>query len=563
MQPATENPVPWVDEYFRILGGLFDRNAGGFPFSPMAADIRDAWSRAVNCWQSAPDRQAAILARWRLALSRFSNRTAAPQQQPLYAIDGLHQLHRELRVCLRALADDAPGLAHADRRLLRFNVRHLLHALAPENWPVSNPEVLKAAMASNGASLLQGLKNFYQDAADSFSGLDVKTADARDFILGETLATTPGEVVFENELFQLIQYYPFTREVLPDPLLIVPPCINKYYVLDLTPGDSFVQWAVRQGHTVFMMSWVNPGAAHADLGLADYLQRGCVTAMDAVERIASSGRMHLAGYCIGGLLAACTAAYCAAGGDRRIGSLTLFNTMLDHEEPGDIGVFLSDRMLQALEEHLESRGVLDGRLMRQVFTMLREERMFWPYVVNNYYLGSAPAPNPVLYWNRDATNLPRRMLLELVRDMYRHNVLRNGDRYMLAGRRLDLAAIDAPVYALACRNDHIIPWRSAFASARLLQSMVSFVLVDSGHVMGVVHPPNKRSSGYWHAGEVADGAGADDWLARAAQHQGSWWPHWHAWMAERQGGCIAARFPGASDSKIIERAPGRYVKNYN
>ncbi|MBF8270083.1 MAG: poly(3-hydroxyalkanoate) synthetase, partial [Gammaproteobacteria bacterium] len=327
------------------------------------------------------------------------------------------------------------------------------------------------------------------------------------------------------------------------------------------PADSFVQWAVRQGHTVFMMSWVNPDTSHADLGLADYLVRGAIEAVTAVAGLSASPRLNVAGYCIGGFLAACTAAYLAAGNRDNIATLTLFNTMLDYSEPGDIGVFLSDRMLTSLEEHLQTQGTLDGRIMRQAFTMLREDRMFWPYVVNNYLLGKAPAPNPVLYWNRDATNLPRRMLSEFLRDMYRNNALCNSDNYTLAGRTISLDQVAVPVYALACRNDHIIPWRSAYNSTLLLAGDVRFVLSDSGHVMGVVNPPNKRQSGYWYAGVARDATDANTWLAGAVRQEGSWWPHWHAWLAGRQSGSVAARFPGADGNRIIERAPGRYVKN--
>ena len=560
MNLPPNEPNAWLDQYLRLLARLFERQPGDFPLDALTADLRDAWRRAFTCWQAAPDRYAAVQEQWQSALLQFHHSVAANHTQPLTALADLQHLHRELGSCLRTMVRGAPGLSDSDQRLLGFGVRHLLNALAPEHWPLANQEVLMTAIATNGASFTQGLRNFSLDVADSVAGLDVKTAARDDFVLGETLAATAGEVVFENDLFQLLQYYPCTQEVLPVPLLIVPPWINKYYVLDLNPADSFVQWAVRQGHTVFIMSWVNPDASHADLGLADYLVRGCLEAATVVARLSGSRRLNVAGYCIGGFLAACAAAYLAAGNQHNIASLTLVNAMLDYSEPGDIGVFLSERMLTALEDHLQAQGILDGRIMRQAFTMLREDKVFWPYVVNNYWLGKSPEPNPVLFWNRDATNLPRRMLTEFLRDMYRHNAFRNSDNYFLAGRAIDLNRITVPVYALACRNDHIIPWRSAFNSTLMLAGEVTFVLSDAGHVMGVVNPPNKKLSGYWNAAAGIGATDADTWLAKAARHEGSWWPHWQTWIAGRQSGQVAARFPGADGNRIIERAPGRYVK---
>jgi len=556
MNIPLDDQNAWLHQYTRI----FDAGAGGFLFNALRADLQDAWMRAINGWQTAPERYTAIQAQWQAALSEFQTSVAARQAQPWTAIADLQALHKQLGKCLRIMINEAPGLSATDRRLLIFGVRHLLHALTPEHWPQLNQEVLRTAAISNGASYAQGLQNFYQDLANSVIGIEVKTADKDDFVIGESLAVTPGEVVFENRLFQLIQYYPGTQEVSNIPLLIVPPWINKYYVLDLTPTDSFVQWAIRQGHTVFMMSWVNPDTSHCDVGLDDYLVHGCLAAATAVEEITGESQVNVAGYCIGGFLATCAAAYQAVGERNNIASLTLLTTMLDYSESGDIGVFLSERILAALTEHLRTEGVLDGRFLRQAFAMLREDRMFWPYVVNNYLLGKPPEPNPVLFWNRDATNLPRRMLSEFLRDMYRGNALCNKHGYELAGRVIDLDQIAVPVYALACRNDHIIPWRSAYQSVSMLTGDVSFVLAESGHVMGVVNPPNKRQSGYWSTEGEQDRTDADAWLASAGHHAGSWWPHWQNWIARRQTGRIPARFPGTNGNPTIERAPGRYVK---
>jgi len=550
----------WLRDHSRMLAVLFERNLGDFLLNALAADLQQAWLRALDKWKQAPGRYDAIQKQWHTALTGFNESLSANQNNPLAAIENLKALHSELEQSLSAMVEETPALDNDDKRLLRFGTRHLVNAVAPQHWPPVNQDVLKTAVASNGMSFVNGLQNFYKDLTNSVIGLEVKTANNDDFIVGETLAVTPGEVVFENELFQLIQYYPCSQQVLPEPLLIVPPWINKFYVLDLNPADSLVQWLVRQGHTLFMISWVNPDASKGDLSLEDYLVHGCIRAVTEVRKITSSEQINLAGYCIGGMLAACGAAFLARDPNQTISSLTLFNSMLDYSEPGELGVFLSKRMMKALADHFENREILDGRIMRQAFTMLREDRMFWPYIVNNYLLGKTPEPNPVLYWNQDATNLPRRMLMEFLADMYGSNALLDKDDYSLGGRKIELGLINIPVYILACRNDHIIPWHSAYNSILPLPGDVCFVLADSGHVMGVINPPTKQQSGYWYSDGTDNGVDADSWLQAAEYRKGSWWPHWHEWLATRQPEQVAARFPGAAGSGIIEPAPGRYVK---
>ena len=550
----------WLDQYSRMLAVLFERNLGDFLLSALLADIQEAWLRALEKWRQSPDRYDAIQQRWLAALTRFNESLPMNQKNPAAAIHDLKLLHTELERCFKAMVEETPGLERDDKRLLSFGVRHLVNALAPEYWPVTNQDVLNAAVVSNGMSYFNGLQNFFDDMSNSVVGLDVKTANAEDFVIGESLAVTPGEVVFENDLLQLIQYYPCSRQVLQDPLLIVPPWINKFYVLDLNPTDSFVQWALRQGHTVFMISWANPDAGNGELSLEDYLVRGCVQAINEVRNITGTQHLNLAGYCIGGMLATCAVAYLTGDTTNPISSLTLLNTMLDYSEPGEVGVFLSERMLAALEQHLATNDILDGRIMRQAFTMLREDRMFWPYIVNNYLLGKAPEPNAVLYWNQDATNLPRRMLLEFLGDMYRDNALVGGEDYSIAGRSMNLEQIDIPVYALACHTDHIIPWRSAYHSIQQFSGDVRFVMSDSGHVMGVVNPPNKRQSGYWYAKGENNNLDPESWLQVAEYHAGSWWPHWHEWLSGLNSNFVDARLPGGTGVPIIEPAPGRYVK---
>ena len=544
--------------YQSVLGMLFERNFGDFLIGSFAADVQDAWSRAAERWMQSPERYQTIQEQWQQALDRYNAATKS-ESNPQSAMRNLRKLHSELRNFMTMVVDGTPNLSGDDRRILRFCARQLVNSMSPDFWPLANEEVIKTFFNTGGASFIQGLNAFQQDVKDSVVGLDIKSAGKDDFKVGETLAITPGEVVYQNRLFQLIQYYPFSQEVYSTPLLIVPPWINKFYVLDLNPTDSFIQWAVRQGYTVFIISWVNPEFEHRDLTLADYLVEGCITAVDTVREITGEDQISVAGYCIGGLLAACTAAYLAAKNITSIKTLSLLNTMLDHSEPGDIGVFLSSRMLTALENRMKENGVLDGRILRQMFTMLREDRMFWPYVVNNYFLGKPPKPDPVLFWNQDATNIPLPMLIEIIKYMYHENILVNSGDYMISGVNIRLDSINAAAFILACKRDHIVPWKSAYNSVHHLGGENNFVLCDAGHVMGVVNPPNRHRNGFWQTPGTDYPDNPEHWLDNANWNKGSWWEVWHKWNTRQLSGSVRARFPGGDGGKIIERAPGRYV----
>ena len=559
MIPPFPDNDQWLSMYQRMLDLLLEQKSADFLASAFMVDMREAWTRAVTGWSQSPQRYAGIRQEWEQALGRFNDNSGQHGNNPQRAVRDLRELHGSLGHCLRAMVQETPDISVEDRRILLFGVRHIVNAMSPDYWPASNEEVIRTFFDTCGASMMQGFNTFQEDIHNSVIGLDVKSAGRDDYRVGETLAITPGEVVYQNRLFQLIQYYPFSQEVYATPLLIVPPWINKFYVLDLTPTDSFVQWAVKRGYTVFMISWNNPGLDEEPLGLADYLVEGCITAINKARELSTDGQVNLAGYCIGGLLAACAAAYLAGKGNNTLLTLTLINTMLDHEEPGDIGVFLSERMLSALEHRGEEQGILDGRILRQTFTMLREDRMFWPYVVNNYFLGRPPKPNPVFYWNQDATNIPLPMLIEIIRELYHGNNLVQDGGYSLAGRELELERVDCPVFILACRNDHIVPWKSAYRSTALFGGKTRFTLSDAGHVMGVINPPSRQRGGYWEQSSNDFPEDAAQWLAHAGYHNGAWWDHWYQWNAEHQGGRVRARFPGQSGVHIIEPAPGSYV----
>ena len=557
LAPFPDNEQ-WLLMYQRMLELLFERNSADFLVSSFALDMQEAWGRAAARWRQSPERYQGIQEEWQQALDQY-NVSVVPDSYPQQAITNLKKLHSRLGHCLRRMVDETPDISGDDRRILLFGVRHLINAMSPEYWPVANEEVIKTFFNTCGASLMQGFNTFREDVRDSVIGLDVKSAGKDDFKVGETLAITPGEVVYQNRLFQLIQYYPFSQEVYATPLLIVPPWINKFYVLDLTPTDSFVQWAVRRGYTVFIISWINPGIEHLQLNLSDYLVEGCITAIDKVRELTGEDQLNLAGYCIGGLLAACATAYLTGTGNQSIRTLTLLNTMLDHAEPGDVGVFLSARMLAALENRMKEQGVLDGRILRQMFTMLREDRMFWPYVVNNYFLGRPPKPDPVLYWNQDATNIPLPMLIEIIKDIYHKNSLMKDADYRLAGEKVRLDSINIPSFILACKRDHIVPWKSAYRSVFRFSGATSFILSDAGHVMGVVNPPHKNRSGFWDQTGLDFPEDPDHWLEGAMWNKGSWWETWHRWNSGAQQGFVRARFPGQNAGKVIERAPGSYV----
>ncbi|MCU0838968.1 MAG: alpha/beta fold hydrolase, partial [Rhodospirillales bacterium] len=372
------------------------------------------------------------------------------------------------------------------------------------------------------------------------------------------LATTPGKVVYQNPLAQLIQYAPTTDTVLRRPLLIVPPWINKFYVLDLQPKNSFIRWAVAQGHTVFVLSWVNPDATQSERTFEDYMVEGPLAALDAIADITSERQVNGVGYCIGGTLLATTLAHLAAKAEERFASATFFTTMVDFTDPGELGVFIDDEQLSVLEQHIDKKGYLDGAHMAQVFNLLRENDLIWSAFINNYLLAKDPPPFDLLYWNSDSTRMPAMMHKFYLREMYLHNRLAQPDAITLAGTPIDLRRITTPAYILATREDHIAPWRSTFAATQLYSGPVKFVLAESGHIAGVINPPTLNKYGYWlHPRKTKT---PEAWLAGATRQQGSWWPDWHAWVATHGGGPVPARDPATGPLPVIEDAPGAYVK---
>jgi polyhydroxyalkanoate synthase subunit PhaC len=457
------------------------------------------------------------------------------------------------------LTRNTEGVDEKTRKKALFYLNQMLAAVSPSNFPLTNPEVLRTTLATNAENLVRGMTQFVTDLEQSKDLLRISQTDLSAFQVGQNLAVTPGKVVFQNDLIQLIHYAPSTDEVYERPLLVVPPWINKYYILDLVAEKSFVKWAVEQGFTVFLISWVNPDAALAQKTFEDYMNEGILAAVDAVIRQTGSSKINALGYCVGGTLLASTLAYMAAKGDKRVKSASFLAAQVDFSEAGDLLVFIDDSQLKALEEMMAEHGYLDGSRMAAVFNMLRPRDLIWPYVINNYLLGKKPFPFDLLFWNADSTRLPAANHAFYLREFYHLNRLSKGEM-QLGGVRLDLSKVKIPIYELFTKEDHIAPAASVYRGSRLFGGPVRHVMAGSGHIAGVVNPPAKKKYQYWSEGKKGSLA---EWTATAKETPGSWWPDWAAWLAEYSGSKVPARDPAAGPLRVIEDAPGRYVKSGN
>ena len=453
--------------------------------------------------------------------------------------------------------DKTEGLDERTRQKAEFYFRQISSAMSPSNMPMLNPEVVRETCATNGRNLVQGMSQLVHDMETSGDLLKISQTDISAFEVGKNLAMTPGKVVFQNDVLQLIQYSPTTEKVHEVPLLIVPPWINKYYILDLTPAKSFVKYAVDQGFTVFLVSWVNPDKSLSHKTFEDYMTEGVLTATDAVKREADVKQINILGYCVGGTLTGTALSYLAARGETPIKSATFLTTQVDFTKAGDLLLFTGDAQLTALEEMMAERGYLDGSRMANVFNMMRPRDLIWPYIVNNYMLGKKPFPFDLLFWNQDSTRMAAANHNFYLREFYLENKLARGQLSM-GGTKLNLKNIKMPVYELATREDHIAPAQSVFIGAQQFGGPVEFVLAGSGHIAGVVNPPDKVKYQYWTNHKAAADT-LDDWMKFAKEHPGSWWPHWAAWLAKQSGPRIEPREPGAIGG-VIEEAPGSYVR---
>lgn len=509
----------------------------------------------ARLWASVLGRKAGGEAEQIIAFPPGDRRFKGPEWAASPVHDYMRQAYLINARFLTEVADSLPIPDHLLRERVRFLTRQYVDALAPSNFAASNPEVVQRAVETNGESLTQGLLNLIGDVEKG----SISMTDESAFEVGRNLAVTPGSVIFENEIMQLIQYAPTTDKVHKRPLLMVPPCINKYYILDLQPENSLVSYIVEQGFTVFMVSWRNPKAGQAQLGWEDYLEDGILRALDVVRAITRVEKPNVLGFCIGGTMLASALAILRARGEDPVESATFLTTMLDFAETGDIACFIDEASVAAREATIGNGGLLGGRELSQVFSSLRPNDLVWNYVVDNYLKGNKPPAFDLLYWNADSTNLPGPFAAFYLRNMYLENNLRVPGKLHLLGESVDLGRIECPAFFVASREDHIVPWRTSFLGRRLLGGETTFVLGASGHIAGVVNHPGKKKRSHWT--NEAFPATSEEWLEGASEHPGSWWPRWIEWLAERSGDQVPAREKlGSRDYKPGEVAPGRYVK---
>jgi polyhydroxyalkanoate synthase subunit PhaC len=457
---------------------------------------------------------------------------------------------------LEDLLERTEGLDERTRQRAEFYLKQVASALSPSNFPLTNPEVLRETFASSGNNLVQGMTNLVHDMEKSGDILSISQTDTEAFEVGRNIATSPGKVIFQNDILQLIQYAPSTDSVYQRPLLIIPPLINKFYILDLGPQKSFIRFAVSKGFTVFVVSWVNPDTRLAHKTFEDYMTEGILSATDAVKRETGSDKVNVIGYCVGGTLLGTTLAYLAARGDEPFASATFFAAQVDFTKAGDLMLFIDDAQLKALEEMMAERGYLDGSRMATVFNLLRPKDLIWPYIINNYMLGKKPFPFDLLFWNQDSTRMPAANHSFYLREFYHENKLARG-QMSIAGVKLDLGKVKLPIYELCAKEDHIAPAKSVFIGSKLFGGPVTYVLAGSGHIAGVINPPDRPKYQYWTNDKKT--ATLEAWLEGAREHPGSWWPHYADWLAKHSGGQVKARTPG-QNLGVIEDAPGRYVK---
>ena len=526
------------------------------PFKLAEAGMR-MWQDYFMLWQNTVKKAMGEESAPVAEAARSDSRFRSELWQNNLVFDYIKQSYLIAAQNIQKTVSEVEGLDAQTARKVKFFTRQYVDALAPTNFVMTNPEVLKTTVETGGKNLLDGLNHLLHDLERGHGKLAISMTDYKAFKMGENVATTPGKVIYQNELMQLIQYQPATKEVYKTPLLIIPPWINKYYILDLRQKNSFIKWAVDQGITVFVVSWVNPGKELANKGFEDYMLEGPLAALDAVEKATGELDVNMIGYCLGGTLTASALAWMAAKEQSRVKSVTFFTALLDFSEPGELGVFVDEGVLANLEKKMEQRGYLEGAEMAGTFNMLRANDLIWSFVVNNYLLGKDPFPFDLLYWNSDATRMPAKMHTFYLRNMYIRNKLREPGGITLAGVPIDLSKVAIPTYFISTVEDHIAPWKSTYLGARLLNGPVRFVLGGSGHIAGIVNPPAANKYWYWTNEKLRDSA--DEWLSTAEKHEGSWWNDWGDWLAGFGGDKVPARVPGEGGLNVMEDAPGTYA----
>ena len=458
---------------------------------------------------------------------------------------------------VKQAVEDIDTLDDEEKKRLRYFSQQLVDMISPTNFLPTNPEALALAAETEGESLVAGLENLISDLEANDGDLVVTLADKSAFKLGENLATTPGSVVFRNRMFELIQYAPTTEKVYETPLIIFPPWINKFYILDLKPQNSLIKWAVDQGHTVFVVSWVNPDASYRDVSMTTYVEEGYLTAINEVKKICGTEQVNAVGYCIAGTTLSLSLALMKKRGDTSVKSATLFTTLTDFSDRGEVGVFLDDDFVDGIEEEVTENGILDSFFMSRTFSYLRSNDLIYGPAIKSYMMGKAPPAFDLLYWNGDGTNLPATMSVEYLRGLCQDDKFAT-DGFQIAGEVVRLEDVSVPLCAIACETDHIAAWKSSYSGVQKMGSVdKTFILSESGHIAGIINPPSKNKYGHYTNSEL--GLTSDDWFDSAEKHAGSWWPRWGEWLSKRAGEQVAARQAGDAEHPVLAAAPGTYV----
>ncbi|HEY4275914.1 MAG TPA: class I poly(R)-hydroxyalkanoic acid synthase [Rhizomicrobium sp.] len=550
--PGPLDPLNLSGAFFSLLNAM-----GSDRETVMDTQVR-LWRNWMGLWEGTARRMlgdASVTPTAAPAPGDRRFRDADWQQNEIF--DFIKQSYLLTAGAMQEMVANIDGIPEKERRRIEFYTRQFADAFAPTNFLLTNPEVMRATLASNGENLVKGLSNLISDIERGRGELAIRQS-ADGFTIGENIATAPGKVVFRNKLIELLQFTPTTEQVYERPLLIFPPWINKFYILDLRPENSFIRWLAAQGYTVFVVSWANPDGALAQMDFEDYMRDGIFAALDAVNDATGVKDPNCVGYCIGGTLLAATLAYMAAEKDARIHSATFWAAQTDFSEAGDLSVFVDEAQLEAMEQQMKrAGGVLDGAKMAGTFNMLRANDLIWSFVINNYMLGKSPMPFDLLYWNSDTTRMPEKLHLSYLRQCYKDNLLALG-KMMLGGVQLDLFKVKVPVYLQAAREDHIAPAQSVFKATKLFGGPARFVLSGSGHIAGVINPPAANKYQYWTNDKKTETL--EGWRDKAEEHPGSWWTDWNVWLSKLSGEKIAAREPGDGKLEILGDAPGEYVK---
>ena len=520
----------------------------------------ELWQQYMKLWQVTAQRMMGQTVEPVAEPARGDKRFNDPAWKDEVVFDYLKQSYLLTARWLQGTIKEVEGVDDKTARKVDFYTRQFIDAVSPSNFAMTNPQVVKATVESKGENLLKGLQNLLGDLERGKGNLLIRQTDMDAFKVGGNVATTPGKVVYQNDIMQLIQYAPSTDEVYEVPLLIVPPWINKFYILDLKPENSFIKWATEQGYTVFVVSWVNPDERLSKMVFEDYMNQGPLAALDAIEKATGQRKASAIGYCIGGTLMAATLAYMAARNDDRIVACTFFTAQVDFSEPGELGVFIDEDQLASVEEMMSKKGYLEGSEMATTFNMLRANDLIWSFVVNNYLMGKDPFPFDLLFWNADATRMPAAMHSYYLRNMYQKNLLSQPGGIVLDNVPIDLRNIRIPVYIQAGKEDHIAPVRSVYKATQLFSGPVRFMLAGSGHIAGVVNPPRNKKYQHWLSETDKNPPTLAEWQAGAKEFPGSWWNDWDKWLSALSGPKVPARVPGTAGLPAIEDAPGSYVK---